>query len=370
MSVSPQQTEPTINHDKNYYIEIAKKDIATATAIQNQELIARKCEKIKSQRPQHTGQAPEKVANECELVAISGLVSKPIEQSQSELSLEKIRNIKKGIHPDLDIDLYHNSEGISSTGISLILDCPKRFYFERFIKPTLLDSKEENKLQEKYKIGRAVHMLVLEPDKFNTTFYCMDEPVNLVTKAGKEVYAAAEIKANGRDIIRFEEWKNIKEMAAAISSHAVWNILKGGKVEHSIYWKDGSYNTLLKARPDIFTDDLIVDVKTTESIKAFPRVLYSYGYHRQAAMQVDALFKTDNKKRYFAFFVVEKKAPYLTICYTLDEESIELGRKEYLEGAKLYSQCLAANKWPGYDEQFQLIKLPNYLNKNEEIYND
>jgi hypothetical protein len=194
--------------------------------------------------------------------------------------------------------------------------------------------------------------------------------VNLVTKAGKEAYAVAESKANGRDIIRFEEWKNIKEMAAAVSSHAVWNILKGGKVEHSIYWEGGTYNTLLKARPDIFTDDLIVDVKTTESIKAFPRNLYAYGYHRQAAMQVDALFKTDNKKRYFAFFVVEKKAPYLTICYTLDEESIELGRKEYLEGAKLYSQCLAANKWPGYDEQFQLIKLPNYLNKNEEIYND
>ena len=181
----------------------------------------------------------------------------------------------------------------------------------------------------------------------------------------KEIFSKNKDKKESKG-----EWKNIKEMAAAISSHAVWNILKGGKVEHSIYWKDGSYNTLLKARPDRFTDDLIVDIKTTESIKAFPRVLYSYGYHRQAAMQMDALFKTDNKKRYFAFFVVEKKPPYLTACYTLDNKSIDLGREEYIYGAELYSQCLSENSWPGYDEQFKLIKLPNYLKTNEEIYND
>ena len=32
--------------------------------------------------------------------------------------------MKTGIYNNLDIDEYHTSPGISSTGISLILDCP------------------------------------------------------------------------------------------------------------------------------------------------------------------------------------------------------------------------------------------------------
>ena len=270
-----------------------------------------------------------------------------------------------GIYDNLDINDYHADNSISATGINLILDCPKRYYYEYHVKRTELDEKELKKQAEKYKLGRAVHTLVLEPKKFDNTFYCMTESVNLSTKIGKEIYAQAEIAANGRDILRTGEWEDIKDMANIISAHPIWNELKDGKVEQSIFWEGGTFDTPLRSRPDIFNDKLIIDLKTTDSIKAFSNSIYQYGYHRQAAMQIDALKQLDGKKRFFAFFVVEKKPPYLTACFTLDEGSLAQGRLEYLDGAALYTECVRYKEWPGYEEKFQLISLPNWAKMKE-----
>ena len=273
--------------------------------------------------------------------------------------------IKPGIYNNLDIDEYHASPGISSTGISLILDCPKRYYYEYHQKPKTIDQKEARKQREKYMMGRALHMLVLEPEKFEQTFYCMTEEVNLVTKAGKEVYAQAEIEANGRLILRAGGWEEVKAMAQSVLAHPIWNKMKKGLVEQSIFWNGGLYSTPLRARPDIFTKEIIVDLKTTESITGFNNSMSRYGYHRQAAMQIDSLKETDGHERLFAFFVVEKKAPFLTSVFTLDDVSLAHGRQQYLDGAAIYSECLKNNIWPGYIEDVQLLTLPTWATKEE-----
>jgi exodeoxyribonuclease VIII len=270
-----------------------------------------------------------------------------------------------GIYNNLDINEYHSEEGISSTGISLILDCPKRYYYE------YKESKEEtiSKKSDKFKIGRAVHLMVLEPKKFDETFYLMHESVNLTTKVGKEAYAQAEIKANGRDILRKGEWEEIVAMAESIKQHSIWDGFKDALVEQSIFWDGGIYNTRLRARPDIFNEKIVMDIKTTDSIANFSKSLYNYGYHRQAAMQVDGLKSIDGKDRHFAFFVVEKKAPYLTACFTMDAASLNYGRQQYLDGAAMYAECMRTNIWPGYAEEVQLITLPSWIT-NKESSND
>ena len=45
-----------------------------------------------------------------------------------------------GIYDNLDINEYHADNSISSTGINLILDCPKRYYYEYHVKRTELDT--------------------------------------------------------------------------------------------------------------------------------------------------------------------------------------------------------------------------------------
>lgn len=259
-----------------------------------------------------------------------------------------------GVYADIDIEDYHKEEGISSTGVKLILDCPQRYlrYYEE------LRLASDKKVDKSLEIGRAVHLLSLEPEKFDSSFYVLKESVNLTTTVGKKIYKDAQEEANGRYIIRKED--NVVEMAESVRKNALWNRLNHGKIEHSIYWNGGVYNTRLRARPDIFNDRLIIDIKTTDCISTFPQSIFRFGYHIQAAMQIDGLMAIDNKKRSFGFLVVEKKTPFFTACFTLDEESIEAGRKKYLEGARIYSECLADNKWTGYDEKFQLVTLPKW----------
>jgi exodeoxyribonuclease VIII len=274
-----------------------------------------------------------------------------------------------GIYENVDIETYHDEEGISSSGINLILDCPKRYWHEYNVANPIAKLGDARKKNDKFKLGSAFHMLLLEPEKFDQNFFPMTEEVNLTTTIGKQKYAEADKAAGGRYVIRASEWQTIKEMAEAARTHQVWQHIKDGKAERSIYWDAGIYNTRLRARPDIYNDKLIIDVKTTDSIPGFQRTMYAYGYHRQAALQIDALrhFNEpgDNHQRFFAFFVVEKKAPYLTACFTLDQASLDQGRKEYQDGAATYSECLKANHWPGYDEKFQLATIPSWAVRKE-----
>lgn len=277
----------------------------------------------------------------------------------------------QGIYEDIDIDVYHSEGGISSSGINLILDCPQRYFYEYKAKP-MPDEKELKKQRDKFKIGRAFHMLVLEPEKFEATFYPMIEEVNLTTKIGKERYAEAEFLAEGREIIRAGDWADIFDMAQIAKSHSVWErYMQNGLAERSIYWNAGIYNTRLRARPDIYNNSVVLDLKTVDSIQGFQSSIYQYGYHRQAAMQIDALkffnAEGDNHERFHGFFLIEKKAPYLTALICLDFASIQQGRREYLDGAATYSECSKTNLWPGYTEDFQAIELPQWAVKKEGV---
>ena len=273
-----------------------------------------------------------------------------------------------GIYNNVPIDTYHGEEGISSSGINLILDCPKRYWYEYHGRPIEMETRAQ---KDARKIGSAFHMLLLEPDKFEKMYFPMEEEVNLTTKIGKEKYAEAEFQAEGREIIRAGDWVDIWAMAQEARAHPLWLHMDNSKVEQSIYWNAGFYNTRLKSRPDIYTDKLIIDVKTVRSINEFQRTIYQSGYHRQAAMQIDGLkhFNTegDNSERFHAFFLVEKHAPYLTACFTLDLESIKQGRREYQDGMMTYSECMKAGLWPGYDSKFQITSIPQWVMKRDNI---
>ena len=267
-----------------------------------------------------------------------------------------------GIYADIDIDAYHADEGISSSGISLILDCPKRYWWEYH------SGQKSERDGKAYNIGQAIHTAILEPTKFQERFYLCEESYDLRTKAGKETFQKIEHEAKGRIILRGADCEMIVHMEASVKNHSLWEKidLSKGSIETSVYWDAGIYNTRLRARPDFYNDNIIIDLKTTDSIAGFAKSVYNYGYHRQAAMQIDGLEAIDGKKRHFAFFVVEKKAPHLTACFTLDEQALDQGRKEYLEGAAVYSECLRFDKWAGYDEKFQLLSLPKWAIAREE----
>lgn len=136
-------------------------------------------------------------------------------------------------------------------------------------------------------------------------------------------------------------------MREAIQKNTLWLDMRNEKFEHSLYW-DIENNIRLRARPDIFTEDYIIDIKTTNSIANFNESILQYGYLRQAAMQVDGLsiLSPQTKPRDFYFLIVENKFPFRTLAKPLKTADIEKGRQQYLAGAAIYAKCLKDQSWP------------------------
>ncbi len=269
-----------------------------------------------------------------------------------------MRNFEIGVFQDIDIDTYHQMPGLSSSGVKLILDCPMRYFWQYHMTDT---QSRIDKMNDPHsaalRIGTALHTLVLEEYKFDSIFYTLEK---------KQKKAEIKHKHPAKVILNESEWKMVVGMHEGISENPLFDRIKNGKIEHSLFWEGGLFKTKLRSRPDVYDDEIIIDIKTTKSIQYFEREIFSNGYHRQAAMQQDAIHYFEAKRLPVVLFVVEKKEPYLTACFELDDISIEKGREEYLDAALTYTECLKHNNWPGYDKKFKKVELPRYMSLGDE----
>lgn len=268
-----------------------------------------------------------------------------------------IKEFKPGIYPHLDISEYHKSPGISSSGINLILDCPAK-YHHKYILGNI-------KPNDDFVLGSVVHILLSEPWLFDRKFYVYEKD-RLPDKGSPKEQELLAL-AGGRSIIKTGALQMARDMVKSAEKHSLWKELKNPKIEHSLFWHGGVFDTPLRSRPDMFDETLgiIVDIKTCKSIKKFEWSIDDFGYHRQAAMQIDAIEALTGKTLNFEWFLIEKEAPYLTARVAAHKDDIAQGRREYLEGACKYTECLLYNDWPGYSENIHEIRLPRYARTEE-----
>lgn len=272
-----------------------------------------------------------------------------------------------GIYKNLSNELYHQSDGISSSGMGLIIppNCPALYHYQylsgKYIKP---DSKE-------FVIGSAVHTLTLEPHTFAQRFAVCPK-VDRRTKAGAFAYNSFIQQYAGKEFLTPEQYELAQNMAAAVNSHMMFASLYGqGNIEDSVAWIDADSGALLRTRPDFYNDSFILDVKTTKDVRihSFQRSIIDFGYHRQGAMACDGLTQmTGIKHTNVVLFVVSKEPPHLVKAYVLRDEAIEVGRMQYKHGAQIYQQCLNENRWPGYNEIIEDVDLPRWAYSMIEEY--
>ena len=195
-------------------------------------------------------------------------------------------------------------------------------------------------------IGSAFHTLVLEPHLFNEEFH-VSEKIDRRTKAGKAKAAAleAELIAQGKMGISEDAYKMICNMRDNIAKDPVCSaILEGGEPEVSFYIED-FHGIKVRVRPDYLGKDYIVDLKSCQDAapNMFSKDIWKYGWKLQAAFYADVLGMDK-----FYFLASEKKSPFQCQLYLMSEQSMEQGRKMYLQAIEDWKRYIETGDAPKY----------------------
>lgn len=261
---------------------------------------------------------------------------------------------------------YHNSGYLGKSKLIKVLDSPYKFKYslENPSKPT-----------PSMEFGTALHMAVLEPEKFSKKYCVLPEDFNLRTKANKELYQ--DISESGKVPILFSDYEKIMEMRKSIYKIDYAKKALNGEHEISYYWNDKRTNVKLSCRPDSRRDlikgeeGIIVDLKTCSNAntEAFMKDAIKFGYDIQAAQYIEGCNLYYGYPHRFTFIAVEKEPPFAVNILEADNLFIQYGRDRFLECVSIVKHCTDTNNWWGYngeDGQINALGLPAYLLKEIE----
>jgi hypothetical protein len=292
---------------------------------------------------------------------------------------------------DIDIEEYHSQccDGVSTSSSQLqkVLACPVKFWAMSDLNPKRFPEKP----RKVFEIGRAAHSLVLGEPEFNKHFYVL--PSDAPRRPAKSQRSAkkpsdASIKAilfwdaleqKPQALLKPEDFEIVELMALGLRlSPQVSQAFKNGEPEKSLIWKDEETGIWLKARPDWLPNDpkseFICEYKTAVTIDpwSLTNAVFRYGYHMQAALQIDGVQAVFGVKPLgVAHVVQEKEPPYLAELRMFTPEQIETGRKTYRKALRLLAQCLETGKWPGFTAEPTFFETPYRIAmQSEDTEND
>ena len=224
------------------------------------------------------------------------------------------------------------------------------------------------------KLGRAVHVAALEPEKFAAEFIEYEE-----RRAGR-FWEQFKVMHADREILSSKEMAAARRVAAAVRSHPIAApYLAKGVAEATILW-DYTVPTLggvegftqpLKGRVDFVSaaeGGCLVDLKSTRSSAPGPfgADAARYQYHVQAAMYVDGYEAATGKRLPYLLIAVESEGPCVSQVYRIPEDLIELGRETYRDWLGRLNYCRRENVWPGYADAPIDLALPRWATPSEE----
>jgi len=286
---------------------------------------------------------------------------------------------KPGIY-DVPEEEYHAdpvpSLSLSSSGAKKMYEkTPLHYWTDR-----RLGSKSTSAL----KLGSAAHIALLEPERFDKTYFVMPEGLSMsfaATKALKEEFGedgVKELKATA---------KSAKEIGQILLSYKDAEIVKGMKEgmgrkesilskfitcpkEQSAFWFDDVFRIWRRARFDYLPNEgrIFADYKTTTDLSddAINKAVSNFGWHQQAAWYLDAIKALGlHDKPVFMFIMQEKSPPYEIRLVELDYQSIADGQVVNGWAMDQFARGIETGEWQGYPSAPYIATRPRYA---ETIY--
>lgn len=254
---------------------------------------------------------------------------------------------------------YHDSAGIGNSGLGLVARSPAHYNFA--------PDKETTRAMA---IGSAIHCSLLEPEKFAEEYMLLSE---VKDRRGAPYKDAVKAHGNGDKVLTAKEVDQVKGMQDSVyaQSNAKALLETAGTREVAIYTKDPETGVIVKIKIDILTESRrIIDLKKTTDSRPEPfgKSVFNYRYHVQAAFYSDVFqWATGDKLETYGILAVEQEMPHAVMLYVIDDEALAMGRALYRKALNTYAKCVESKEWPAYSAKPQIISLPPWGLKQNEI---
>lgn len=280
-------------------------------------------------------------------------------------SIYNLEVTPSGIYFQMPNDEYHNDKSLSNSNMGRFEKTAEHVWVQSPLNPN-----KRIKDSTAYKTGRAMHELLLEPEKFHKNW--------IIKPDGKTSTKAGTLTA--------EQYRDLKVSIEKIKSDPHFKqIFMYGYPEVSIFWRDERTGVPCRIRPDWLGLMLLADLKSVADIElaAIYRSIIKYGYARQAAFYIEgvkqikeliisgrAIVKDCPNELWlqkflefshdrFIYVFQEKEEPNVTFSAELCEQSLDMGRASYEHALDLYKRNYeeyGEKRWPsGYEGRTNII---------------
>lgn len=256
---------------------------------------------------------------------------------------------------DQPADAYHKSKEIGSTTAKTFLTSP-RLFKDRIDGIDIVEDRPH------FQIGRAAHLMVLEPDRFAEQVTTKG-PINAKTGRpfGRDTIAFAEWQAANPGITVIEPWLYL---ALERMPGQVCDLIRGGRGEVSVY-APTALGFDVKARPDYLLPGVIVDLKTIDNVDQIGRSIARFKYWFSLAWYRMVLKEETGADHKFRLVFMEKKAPYRWRIVDLTPDYIAWADQQVDDTMGKMGDCYRTDDWSDQGAVEVDEQMPAYLDNDE-----
>ena len=226
------------------------------------------------------------------------------------------------------------------------------------------------------KIGSVAHSLLFGGSDIEKDFV-ITEKIDGRTNAGKIERARLDKLALTKTVMTEDEYALGMDIATAVNNNKFAKHLLDlpGKSEQSLFWTCPFSGLNFRARPDKYTDDYLIEFKTSMVInkELFAKQSVNLNYHLSLYHYLEGLrVVLGPRERKCIFIVCENIAPFAVSVFEVSTGVLDLGHSSWLEAVTALEVGIKQDVWPVNGEtllelgEFEELEYPRWAFRGHE----